>query len=67
MTTQLTLKSAANELQSLRNEILAHDADDANLAERCDAVGRWLGSQKMSDKVLKLLSEASLLRSRLDV
>ena len=62
----MTLKQAAHELQSLRNDILAHDADDADLIRRVDAVGVWLGQQNpLTDRVLKLLSEATMLRSRM--
>ncbi len=37
----MTLKTAANELQAIRNN-LASMCPDENLMERCDAIGRWL-------------------------
>jgi len=60
--TRMTLKSAALELDEIRNN--RQDNPD-DLLGRVDFIGVWLNTQKNSPKVSKLLSEAHHLHRRI--
>lgn len=55
----MNAKQAANELQSIRNDLFAMgEVDRDALRKRCDAVGMWLATQCMSKKISMLTKEA---------
>lgn len=62
----MTFKQAANELQSIRND-LASGMDRDVLQKRTDAIGEWLAiNGKPTGLSAKLLSEANVLHDKIN-
>jgi len=59
--TKLTLNAAANELDSIRNARHDYDANNVELLARVDEIGHQLAKQRMSLKLMNLLTECGRL------
>lgn len=63
----MNLRKAANELQSIRNDMAGHGGYDIDeMISRVDAIGHWLAKQNYSSKTVRSLTkEASDIRYKL--
>lgn len=62
----MTFNQAWNELDAIRNDRHACDADTAKLIARVDAVGQWAASRKTNKNTMKLLEECHRLHDLLN-